>query len=83
MSLKSYTPTLATLDLASVLQEFAAIVQAANREEPFIELQVRHAEPARVRAGMVALADGVDWNPGSGEGLYRRDKTNASWIFLG
>jgi hypothetical protein len=32
---------------------------------------------------MLILADGVDYDPGSGEGLYRRDKTNASWVFIG
>jgi hypothetical protein len=29
-----------------------------------------HAEPERLREGLVAGADGTDWNPGAGEGLY-------------
>lgn len=33
----------------------------------YVEL---HVEPARPRVGMVAYADGTDWDPGSGEGLY-------------
>jgi hypothetical protein len=32
---------------------------------------------------MLIYADGVNWNPGAGEGVYRRDKTNASWVLLG
>lgn len=29
-----------------------------------------HAEPSRPREGDIAGADGIDWNPGSGEGVY-------------
>ena len=34
---------------------------------PFTEL---HVEPTRPRAGLVVLADGTDWDPGSGAGFY-------------
>ncbi len=37
-----------------------------------IDLRPTHAPPTRPRAGMVVYADGVDWNPGSGEGFYTR-----------
>ena len=33
--------------------------------------------------GMLVCVDGTDWDPGSGEGVYRRDKANAAWVFLG
>tara|TARA_R110002020_G_scaffold110743_3_gene255849 strand:+ start:568 stop:846 length:279 start_codon:yes stop_codon:yes gene_type:complete len=29
-----------------------------------------HEEPQRPRAGDIRYADGTDWNPGSGEGVY-------------
>lgn len=50
---------------------------------PAHQLQVLYAEPSRTFAGMIVYADGTTWNPGSGEGVYRRDKTNASWTLLG
>ena len=33
-------------------------------------LEVTHEEPARPRAGDIRFADGSDWNPGSGQGIY-------------
>jgi len=32
--------------------------------------EVYHAAPDRVWDGRAVLADGSDWNPGSGEGVY-------------
>lgn len=29
-----------------------------------------HVEPSRLREGMVCGADGTDWDPGSGKGVY-------------
>ena len=31
---------------------------------------VLHAAPENPRQGLVVFADGTDWDPGSGEGLY-------------
>lgn len=41
-------------------------------ESPFTHqlLEKLHVEPTRLRDGFVAYADGTDWNPGSGEGVY-------------
>lgn len=64
-------------------REFSSIEQAANRADPFTELQVLHVAPSKLRAGMIVYADGVDWNPGSGEGVYRRNAANSAWVFLG
>ena len=36
-----------------------------------------HEEPQRPRAGDIRYADGTDWNPGSGEGVYLFNGT--SW----
>lgn len=43
---------------------------------------VQYRAPLRPRAGMVIYADGVTWDPGSGEGLYVFKRDNA-WHFLG
>lgn len=42
---------------------------------------VMYAPPTKPRKGMRRYADGTQWNPGSGEGLYRFD--GVSWKYLG
>lgn len=42
---------------------------------------VRNVAPQKYKEGLVVYADGTNWNPGSGKGLYIR-KTS-SWVFLG
>jgi hypothetical protein len=41
---------------------------------------ILHAEPERFENGDVVLADGADWNPGSGGGLYLR--LSGAWVKL-
>ena len=43
-------------------------------------LEIRAAEPSKPREGMLVVADGTNWNPGSGKGLYERK--NGSWSKL-
>lgn len=40
------------------------------------------APPLKPRVGDERYADGVNWNPGSGEGKYVYKSTGA-WVFLG
>lgn len=44
-------------------------------------LATQHVEPTKRYAGMIVLADGTDWNPGSGEGVYRYN--GSAWVFMG
>lgn len=37
--------------------------------------------PTKPRAGMIALADGTNWNPGSGAGFY--GYYGGAWVKLG
>lgn len=46
-------------------------------------LPVVYSAPAKPRAGMLRNADGMQWDPGSGAGVYRYDDTTSSWKFLG
>lgn len=46
-----------------------------------VELQTLHVEPSKRNVGMLVLADGTNWNPGSGAGVYRW--TGSAWVFLG
>lgn len=64
-------------------REFAAIKRGAEDGAPSIGLVVLHGQPARIRPGMLVYADGTDWNPGAGEGVYRRNKANSAWVHLG
>lgn len=66
----------------NVAREFRDIEAAANRADPRLDLIYLYAEP-KYYAGMIVLADGTDWDPGSGEGLYRRNLANTAWVFLG
>jgi hypothetical protein len=45
-----------------------------------VHFAVLHAEPARYSDGDVVLADGSDWDPGSGGGLYQHFGGN--WVKL-
>lgn len=83
---KSLTVPRDPKDIPAFLERMQlAIEQAGSRSDPFALLEYRTAAPEKVFAGMVVLADGVEWQPDSvnGEGLYRRNKTNTAWVFLG
>lgn len=56
--------------LAAALQ----LAIARNVEKSFVA-------PSKPRDGMVVFADGVKWNPGSGQGFY--GFYNSAWHFLG
>ncbi len=44
--------------------------------------EILYREPTVLRPGRVVYADGTDWDPGSGEGLYRRTLAN-TWVYVG
>lgn len=46
-----------------------------------IMLQEMYTPPAKFVNGMIVLADGTHWNPGSGRGFY--GYANGAWHFLG
>lgn len=45
------------------------------------ELEESHVAPGKPRNGMLRYADGTNWDPGSGKGIYHYDGT--SWNLLG
>jgi len=47
----------------------------------FFNLKKLHNEPLKLKEGLIVFADGSDWNPGSGQGIYAY--YNASWNKLG
>lgn len=52
-----------------VEQELAAVSRELG-ETTALDLRQSFREPKRPRIGMLVYADGTEWNPGSGEGLY-------------
>lgn len=62
-------------------QEFLSMLQAIQRAEPFIRLEVTTVVPSKSQDGDVYEADGSGWNPGSGAGTYI--KRSGSWVKLG
>ena len=69
-------PVLATY----LMQELRRIAEAFLGVEEVL-LVVLNAEPDKPRDGMIVLADGTNWNPGSGAGFYGRSA--GAWVFLG
>lgn len=44
-------------------------------------LEIRYAEPAKVEEGIIVYADGTEWNPGHGAGMYEYNKDGWSPLF--
>lgn len=64
-----------------VINEFTAIEKAFVEPNEFISLAVQYKAPSKIRVGMIVLADGSEWNPGSGEGVYCY--RSGAWHLLG
>lgn len=62
-------------------EELMKIAQAMETAHQFIALDTLHAAPLKYREGTICKADGTDWNPGSGAGVYCY--RGGSWTFLG
>jgi hypothetical protein len=58
--------------------ELLDLAQALSEAQPFVLLQVLNVAPDKPRDGMVVLADGTNWNPGSGAGFYGR--SGGAWV---
>lgn len=72
-----YQPSLITAgDLETLKQqlrqELDTIAREMSQPSEYAALQTLYAEPKRVFDGMVVIADGTTWNPGSGAGPYAR-----------
>ena len=50
-------------------RELTSIARAIINDG-MVTLTTLHVEPTRPQEGMIVLADGTDWDPGSGAGFY-------------
>lgn len=62
-------------------EEMGYIASAMDRLRSNLTFDTLAVAPTRPVAGLVVRADGTNWDPGSGAGLYEYDGTN--WNFLG
>ncbi len=56
---------------AYLAQELRRIAESFFGVEEILLVE-RNVEPAKPRNGQIVLADGTNWDPGSGAGLYGR-----------
>ena len=63
-------------------REFRRIAAALSEvETDTVLLKQWNAAPSKTYDGMIAYADGTNWNPGSGQGVYVY--RGGSWNLLG
>lgn len=62
-------------------QELSNLEKAQQAPFPFLSVSMSYVEPTKVFDGMIVLADGTNWNPGSGAGFY--GYRAGAWRFLG
>lgn len=60
------------------LQRLSNVLFAMQVQQ--IQLTELHVAIAKPREGMVVFADGTDWNPGSGRGVYVY--SSSAWVKL-
>ena len=61
-------------------QEFATIAREQAQPSDYMALNTLYAAPKRIFDGMVILADGTSFDPGSGAGVYAR--VAGAWVKL-
>lgn len=75
-------PPVNTLDeLRMAVERAFEELMRQNSELKSLELRPLYREPARPRPGMIVSADGVEWDPGSGEGTYMYT-SGGTWVKL-
>jgi len=65
---------------AFLRDEFQRMQKALAAPQKVVRLMVLHAEPQKYEEGDTILADGTDFNPGSGKGVYIHDGT--TWVLI-
>ena len=80
-----YSPSILTAgDLETLKmqlrQEFATIAREQAQPSDYMALNTLYAAPKRIFDGMVILADGTSFDPGSGAGVYAR--VAGAWVKL-
>ena len=84
MSLYTPNPVPAeTADLPGFLADELQEIETAINIKDFLSLEETNVDPFRPQDGEIRRADGTNWDPGSGRGIYWYDTVAAAWKFLG
>lgn len=78
-------PIIENPEVRAVFDYFDDMFRALERglgSQGVVDTRHLHAEPAKRQYGMIAVADGVEWDPGSGEGVYAYLSDDA-WHYMG
>lgn len=54
----------------ALVEEMRRLADVVERQADLLRLAQTNVAPAKPRAGDVRYADGTNWNPGSGAGIY-------------
>ena len=68
-------------DLEEYVEEELSRIEETFNMQDFVHLVKLYVEPSKPRDGLTVYADGTEWDPGSGEGVYTY--YGAAWHKLG
>jgi hypothetical protein len=51
-------------------RQFQNVLKAAQAANDSVSLNTLNAEPAHLSEGLTVIADGANWDPGTGQGVY-------------
>ena len=68
-------------DLVAWIEDELSQIEQAFNEQDLVKFTEINVAPAKPRTGDTRLADGTNWNPGSGAGVYTY--YGAAWHRLG
>lgn len=81
----NYTPNAVPNDPASIPEflqrELSVISRTLQGKVSSVWMAPRNVAPDKPRDGLLVKADGTNWDPGSGEGVYCY--YGAAWHYLG
>ncbi len=67
---RPFTGEITPDNIVTYLEEEFLILSFQLSEVDALELRPVHVAPDKPREGMIVFADGTDWNPGAGKGVY-------------
>lgn len=69
----AHVPALVDVEeLRQYLEDELRRIAAEFQQTEILNFRILNTEPAKRMDGMLVFADGVNWDPGSGAGLYER-----------
>lgn len=77
-----YIPSPVPTDISLHILEFLReeFVKVYEGQRSIYQLPIITVEPNKPREGLLVYADGTEWNPGSGKGVYVHNGT--TWVKL-